>query len=108
MLLLLAFRGIVARRYGLGDGRSGSVIVILRFGGGLNPNLHYYTLLCEGVFFADRITDTPWRSDPCHRRWAEQGRKTIFAAGQFARDRRAMSWGRATCALRSARSGRTP
>ena len=32
-----------ARRYGIRDGRSGSVTVIQRFGGGLNLNVHYHT-----------------------------------------------------------------
>src|SRR5262249_3177280 len=30
------------------------VTVIQRFGGGLNLNVHYHTLLFDGVFFADR------------------------------------------------------
>ncbi len=31
--------------------RSGSVTVIQRFGGGLNLNVHFHTLLLDGVFF---------------------------------------------------------
>lgn len=56
--LLLGFQRHRARRYGIRDGRSGSVTVIQRFGGGLNLNVHYHTLLFDGVFFADRANDT--------------------------------------------------
>jgi hypothetical protein len=36
----------------LRDRRSGSATAIQRFGGGLNLNVHYHTLLFDGVFFA--------------------------------------------------------
>jgi len=39
-----------ARRLGVPNGRSGSVTVIQRFGGGLNLNVHFHTLLLDGVF----------------------------------------------------------
>ena len=52
----LGFQRHRARRYGIRDGRSGSVTVIQRFGGGLNLNVHYHTLLFDGVFFADQAT----------------------------------------------------
>ena len=52
--VLLGFQRNRARGYGIRDGRSGSVTVIQRFGGGLNLNVHYHTLLFDGVFFADR------------------------------------------------------
>ncbi|MBI2217646.1 MAG: transposase [Candidatus Rokubacteria bacterium] len=55
--VLLGFQRQRARRYGICDGRSGSVTVIQRFGGGLNLNGHYHTLLFDGVFFADRAND---------------------------------------------------
>src|SRR5262245_42861480 len=48
---LLGFQRDRARRYGIRDGRSGSVTVIQRFGGGLNLNVHYHTLLFDGVFY---------------------------------------------------------
>jgi hypothetical protein len=51
--VLLGFKGHRARRYGICDGRSGSVTVIQRFGGGLNLNIHFHTLLFDGVFFAE-------------------------------------------------------
>lgn len=51
--VLLGFQRHRARRYGIRDGRSGSVTVIQRFGGGLNLNVHYHTLLFDGVFFVD-------------------------------------------------------
>jgi hypothetical protein len=49
--VLLGFQRRRARRYGIRDGRSGSVTVIQRFGGGLNLNVHFHTLLLDGVFF---------------------------------------------------------
>lgn len=53
---LLGFQRDRARRYGISNGRSGSVTVIQRFGGGLNLNVHYHTLLFDGVFYADGAT----------------------------------------------------
>ncbi len=50
--VLLGFQHHRARRYAVRDGRSGCVTVIQRFGGGLNLNLHFHTLLFDGVFFA--------------------------------------------------------
>jgi hypothetical protein len=44
MRVLLGFQHHRARRYGIRDGRSGSVTVIQRFGGGLNLNIHFHTL----------------------------------------------------------------
>ena len=38
------------RRRGIADGRSGTVTAIQRFGGGLQLNVHFHTLLLEGVF----------------------------------------------------------
>src|SRR5262245_487112 len=48
---LLGFQRHRARGLGIRDGRSGSVTVIQRFGGGLNLNIHFHTLLFDGVFF---------------------------------------------------------
>jgi len=53
---LLGFQRDRARRHGIRDGRSGSVTVIQRFGGGLNLNVHFHTLMFDGVFFADGAT----------------------------------------------------
>ncbi len=39
-----------ARTRGLGDARSGAVIVVLRFGGALNGNVHFHALMLDGVF----------------------------------------------------------
>src|SRR5712692_5089281 len=50
--VLLGFQHHRARRYGIRDGRSGCVTVIQRFGGGLNLNIHFHTLLFDGVFCA--------------------------------------------------------
>jgi hypothetical protein len=52
--VLLGFQRHRARRHGIRDGRAGSVTVIQRFGGGLNLNVHYHTLLFDGVFFTNR------------------------------------------------------
>ena len=49
--VLLGFQRHRARRSGIRAGRSGSVTVIQRFGGGLNLNVHFHTLLLDGVFF---------------------------------------------------------
>src|SRR5437899_2624636 len=50
--VLLGFQRHRARRYGIREGRSGCVTVIQRFGGGLNLNIHFHTLLFDGVFCA--------------------------------------------------------
>jgi len=50
--VLLGFQRHRARRYGIRDGRSRCVTVIQRFGGGLNLNIHFHTLLFDGVFCA--------------------------------------------------------
>jgi hypothetical protein len=47
---LLSFQRRRARRRGLRDGHSGCVTVIQRFGGGLNLNVHFHTLVLDGVF----------------------------------------------------------
>jgi hypothetical protein len=51
--VLLGFQRHRARHAGIRAGRSGSVTVIQRFGGGLNLNVHFHTLLLDGVFFED-------------------------------------------------------
>jgi hypothetical protein len=48
--VLLSFQRRHARRRGLRDGHSGCVTVIQRFGGGLNLNIHFHTLVLDGVF----------------------------------------------------------
>ncbi len=47
---LLAFYRRRAGRTGVRDGRSGAVTVIQRFGGGLQLNVHFHTLVLDGVF----------------------------------------------------------
>ena len=39
-----------AQTHGLGDARSGAVIVVQRFGGALNLNVHLHALVLDGVF----------------------------------------------------------
>jgi hypothetical protein len=50
---LLGFYGCLARQYGVGDGHTGTLTVIQRFGGGLNLNIHFHTLALDGVFSED-------------------------------------------------------
>ena len=47
---LLGFQRRQARRLGVREGRSGSLTVIQRFGGALNLNIHFHTLVLDGVF----------------------------------------------------------
>jgi hypothetical protein len=54
--VLLGFQRKRAHRYGIRDGHSGSVTVIQRFGGGLNLNVHFHTLVLDGVFFSEEET----------------------------------------------------
>jgi hypothetical protein len=48
--VLLSFQRRRARGRGLRGGHSGCVTVIQRFGGGLNLNVHFHTLVLDGVF----------------------------------------------------------
>src|SRR5881397_4433107 len=54
---VLGFYRRRAARTGVRDGRSGAVTVIQRFGGGLQLNVHYHSLLIDGVF-AERADGT--------------------------------------------------
>jgi len=47
---LLDFYRRQARRCGVRAGHTGTLTVIQRFGGGLNPNVHFHTLVLDGVF----------------------------------------------------------
>jgi len=47
---VLGFYRRRARRRGVRDGRGGAVTVIQRFGGGLRLNVHFHSLLLDGVF----------------------------------------------------------
>ena len=48
-----AFHQRQARRAGLGDGETGMVTGLQRFGGALNLHVHAHTLVIDGVFVAD-------------------------------------------------------
>jgi hypothetical protein len=48
--VLLSLQRRRALRRGLRDGHAGCVTVIQRFGGGLNLNVHFHTLVLDGVF----------------------------------------------------------
>jgi hypothetical protein len=48
--VLLGFERRRARRRGVVDGRSGTVTAIQRFGAGINLNVHFHTLVLDGVF----------------------------------------------------------
>ena len=54
---LLAFQRRRAWQRGIREGQSGCVTVIQRFGGGLNLNVHFHTLILDGVF-TERAGDT--------------------------------------------------
>ncbi len=47
---LLDFYRRRARRRGIAGGRTGTLTVIQRFGGGMNLNVHFHTLALDGVF----------------------------------------------------------
>lgn len=48
--VLLGFQRGQTRRRGIRGGQAGSVTVIQRFGGGPNLNVHFHTLVLDGVF----------------------------------------------------------
>ncbi len=48
--VLLGFQRRQAHHLGIRDAQAGSVTVIQRFGGGLNLNVHFHTLVLDGVF----------------------------------------------------------
>jgi hypothetical protein len=62
--VLLSFQRRRARRRGLRDGHSGCVTVIQRFGGGLNLNIHFHTLVLDGVFTEGGGGTLPFRPLP--------------------------------------------
>jgi hypothetical protein len=47
---LLAFYARTARSHGIRGGQTGTVTVIQRFGSGLQLNVHFHTLVLDGVF----------------------------------------------------------
>ena len=47
---VLGFLRARARRAGVADGRSGAIVLIQRFGGALNLNVHLHALVIDGVF----------------------------------------------------------
>ena len=47
---LLAFYARTARAHGIQDGQTGTVTVIQRFASGLQLNVHFHTLVLDGVF----------------------------------------------------------
>jgi hypothetical protein len=51
---LLAFYARTARARGIPDGQTGTVTVIQRFGSGLQLNVHFHTLVLDGVFSQPR------------------------------------------------------
>jgi Putative transposase len=60
-------------RCGTADGRTGTLTVIQRFGGGLNLNVHFHTLVLDGVVTGP-VPGGPWcsvrRRRPATLRWA--------------------------------------
>jgi hypothetical protein len=62
MRAILGFLRRRAREDGVMDGRSGAVVIVQRFGGALNLNVHFHALVLDGVFA--RNGDT-LRFHPC-------------------------------------------
>jgi hypothetical protein len=62
MRAILGFLRRRARAEGVMDGRSGAVVIVQRFGGALNLNVHFHALVLDGVFA--RHGDTV-RFHPC-------------------------------------------
>ena len=50
MRAILGFLRRRAREDGVNDGRSGAVVIVQRFGGALNLNVHFHILAVDGVF----------------------------------------------------------
>jgi Putative transposase/Transposase zinc-binding domain len=55
---LMSFQRRRAKKLGITDPHTGTVTVIQRFGSGLRLNVHFHTLLPDGVFVADQATGT--------------------------------------------------
>ena len=67
---LLAFYALTARSHGIRGGQTGTVTVIRRFGSGLQLNVHFHTLVLDGVFSAGpRPAPGSFRPFRRHRRW---------------------------------------
>ena len=52
--VLLAFYARNARTHGVSGGQTGTITVIQRFGSGLQLNVHFHTLVLDGVFSEGR------------------------------------------------------
>jgi len=50
---VLGFLRHVARQAGVVDGRGGAVVIVQRFGGAMNLNVHFHALVVDGVFAQD-------------------------------------------------------
>jgi hypothetical protein len=61
---LLAFYARGARQRGVPGGRTGTITVIQRFGSGLNLNVHFHTLVLDGVFSGDRTGGVEFHPAP--------------------------------------------
>jgi len=62
---VLSFERRRARRRGVADGRGGAVTAIQRFGSAANLNVHFHSLVVQGVFDGDgaRFVPPPAPSD---------------------------------------------
>jgi putative transposase len=59
---ILGFLRHRARRDGV-DGRSGAVVIIQRFGGALNRNIHLHALVLDGVFTSKEESQVKTNAD---------------------------------------------
>jgi hypothetical protein len=97
---VLGFLRRRACRDGVADGRSGAVVVVQRFGGALNLNIHLHALVLDGVFTHDggavrfhpvaRLTHEDvvswWRGSRGARQWGDVRLENAALARQPAGD----------------------
>jgi len=66
---VLSFERRRARRRGVADGRGGAVTAIQRFGSAANVNIHFHSLVAQGVFAGDGARFVPLPAPSDHDVW---------------------------------------
>ena len=69
MRAVLSFEGRRARRRGVAGGRGGAVTAIQRFGSAANLNVHFHSLVVQGVFAGDGARFVPLPGPSDHDVW---------------------------------------
>ncbi|MBM4443584.1 MAG: transposase [Candidatus Rokubacteria bacterium] len=69
MRALLSFERRRARRRGVADGRGGAVTAIQRFGSAANVNIHFHSIVAQGVFAGDDARFVPLPAPSDHDVW---------------------------------------